>query len=709
MRDPRARAALAKSSSRGSASRSFRPGQEQVVETLLAGRSALAVFPTGAGKSLCYQLPALLLDGVTVVVSPLIALMKDQIDQLEARGIDAARLDSSLGADESREVGERLRAGRLKLLYVAPERFNNERFLAQLEHATISLFAVDEAHCISEWGHNFRPDYLKLAERARELGAERVLALTATATPAVVDDIRAGFQIAESDAVITGFYRPNLTLLTTPTDAASRDQRLIERLRERPPGSTIVYVTLQRTALRVAALLAAAGLPARPYHAGMDTDERVAVQEWWTASDRNIVVATIAFGMGIDKADVRYVYHLNLPKGLESYSQEIGRAGRDGIAEHLRALRLPGRRSDARELHLRRHPDARGDRRPARRGLRATRPTPSSPSRSTSSPVGYDVRPLVLKTILTYLELDGLLRQGTPFYAGYSFRPTSESFEPVFDAFDGERADFLRRLVASGKQGRIWTSLDPDVSAAALGEQRSRIVAALGTPRGATADRAAGRRRTAALHDRRSGRLQRDELLDRLVERFERREQVETDRIRRVLSLVTHDGCQVNDLVGYFGEAREEPCGHCSFCLTGTAQAAPCRGRDAADRRARRCARARIAPWRAPGGARRASTARALPVRHHEPGHHEGEADPRRPVRQLSPTAGSPTSSPGARRGGLALPRVLRSPLTGRPSRRPPRARSRCRSPRTSPPSSAQVTSGFMSNERLTWSSSRRT
>jgi ATP-dependent DNA helicase RecQ len=242
---------------------SFRPGQEQVVEALLAGRSALAVFPTGGGKSLCYQLPALLLDGVTVVVSPLIALMKDQIDFLVRHGVDAARLDSSLGADEARDVAERLRNGRLELLYVAPERFNNERFLAQLEGTKIALFAVDEAHCISEWGHNFRPDYLKLAVRARGLGAERVLALTATATPAVVADICKGFSIAEGDAVVTGFYRPNLTLLTTPVPAEARDQLLIDRLRERPPGPTIVYVTLQRTASRVATLLAAAGLPAR--------------------------------------------------------------------------------------------------------------------------------------------------------------------------------------------------------------------------------------------------------------------------------------------------------------------------------------------------------------------------------------------------------------------------------------------------------------
>ncbi|HEX7525704.1 MAG TPA: ATP-dependent DNA helicase RecQ, partial [Gaiellaceae bacterium] len=409
---------------------SFRPGQQHVVESLLAGRSALAVFPTGAGKSLCYQLPALMLDGVTVVVSPLIALMKDQIDFLAGQGIDAARLDSSIGLDEARSVSDRLRAGTLKLLYVAPERFNNERFLAQLGETKIALFAVDEAHCISEWGHNFRPDYLKLAVRARELGAERVLALTATATPAVVADIRAGFGIEEADAVVTGFYRPNLTLLTTPVNAAGRDQALIDRLRERPPGSTIVYVTLQRTALRVASLLAAGGLPARPYHAGMTAEDRVDVQEWWSGSDHNVVVATIAFGMGIDKSDVRYVYHLNLPKGLESYSQEIGRAGRDDAPSICELFACA---DDVATLENFAYGDT-----PTRDALAGLLAEVFAHEDGEQFAVAehdlagrHDVRPLVLKTVLTYLELDGFLQQGTPFYAGYSLRPTSGSLDDV--------------------------------------------------------------------------------------------------------------------------------------------------------------------------------------------------------------------------------------------------------------------------------------
>ena len=553
----------------------FRPGQEQVVEALLAGRSALAVFPTGGGQE-----PLLPAAGAVAGRDDDRGLAADRADERSDRLSASEAASTPRGSTRASTPPTSGRpstgsaSGSLKLLYVAPERFNNERFLAQLARTRISLFAVDEAHCISEWGHNFRPDYLKLAERARELAAERVLALTATATPAVVADIRAGFDIEEADAVVTGFYRPNLTLLTTAIAAGERDARLVERLRERPSGSTIVYVTLQRTAVRIAEHLAGAGLPARPYHAGMDAEERAAVQEWWTGSAEAIVVATIAFGMGIDKADVRYVYHYNLPKSLESYSQEIGRAGRDGKESICELFACP---DDVPTLENFAYGDT-----PTREALT------SLLAEVLDHPVGvefavseyelsvrHDLRPLVLKTVLTYIELDGVLRQGTPFYAGYRLRPLGDmTLEEVYGRFDEARAAFLRRLIATGKTGRTWTTLAPDDAAAELGEERSRILAALEylDEQGLIELQPAEvRQRYTILALPGSA----AEIVESLLERFARRERAETGRIDDVLALVTHDGCQVCSLVGYFGETRTEPCRHCSHCLTGRAQQLP--------------------------------------------------------------------------------------------------------------------------------------
>jgi len=541
----------------------FRPGQLEVIEALRTHSAALAVFPTGGGKSLCYQLPALLFAGVTLVVSPLIALMKDQIDYLRRLGIKAARLDSTLSTAEVRASSEQLRSGELDLLYVAPERFNNEGFLSDLRRSRIALFAVDEAHCISEWGHNFRPDYLKLADTARDLRVERVLALTATATPAVVEDICRAFDIPAECAFVTGFHRPNLTLLTTPVSRLERDPKLMELLQARPAGPTIVYVTLQKTAEHVAQSLARAGLPARAYHAGMDTESRTEVQEWWTASKRAIVVATIAFGMGIDKADVRYVYHYNLPKSLESYSQEIGRAGRDGASSIVELLACA---ADVATLANFAYGDT-----PSRSALAAViaELLDAGPAFDVSLPdlsARHDVRPLVMRTILTYLELLGVLRQGTPFYASYAARPI-QPLDATLGALSGEPRQFAQRLFDAAKKGRIWYSLNAGQVAQALGAERERVVRALHylDEHGWIELRASEPR----LRFTRSGGSAADTeaLVAKLHERFERREAQDIERIQHVVTLVTEVGCQTAALVGYFGETLAEPCGHCTSCL----------------------------------------------------------------------------------------------------------------------------------------------
>ncbi|MDQ6673760.1 MAG: RecQ family ATP-dependent DNA helicase [Chloroflexota bacterium] len=549
----------------------FKPGQRKVIDALITEGAALAVFPTGGGKSLCYQLPALAFEGVTVVVSPLIALMKDQIDYLQARGIAAARLDSSLSAAESRKVIDDLRAARLRILYVAPERFNNERFLNDLRRTRIALFAVDEAHCISEWGHNFRPDYLKLAETARQLGAERVLALTATATPLVVKDICAGFAIPPDCAVVTGFYRPNLSLYITPVTVAERAAVLRERLVSRPPGPSIVYVTLQRVAEQVADRLAKEGLPARAYHAGMAADARTETQEWWMASGRGIVVATIAFGMGIDKADVRYVYHYNLPKSLESYSQEMGRAGRDGQPSIVELLACP---ADVPTLENFAYGDT-----PTVDALRCVVSTllEAGPTFDVSLfelSTRHDIRPLVLRTVLTYLELLGVLRQGTPFYAGYEAKPLRPLGE-ILTRFSGERRDFLSRVFAAAKKGRIWYGLNPVDVAARVGSDRERVVRAVEylEEQGLVELRASEPRLRFARAD--AGSNDSRSLVAALAERFQRREELEIQRLQQVLRLVEHPGCQSAALVAYFGQDLEAACGHCTFCESGLAQRLP--------------------------------------------------------------------------------------------------------------------------------------
>ncbi|MEO8184912.1 MAG: RecQ family ATP-dependent DNA helicase [Deltaproteobacteria bacterium] len=544
----------------------FLPGQREVIQALELHGRALAVFPTGAGKSLCYQLPALAFEGVTLVVSPLIALMKDQIDWLTRHGIAAARLDSSLGPAELAQVGRALERGTLNLLYVAPERFQNERFLQSLTRLRIALFAIDEAHCISEWGHNFRPEYLKLASSARSVGAERVLALTATATPAVVRDVCSAFDIPASAAIVTGFYRSNLELVIELTRPEERDARLLERLRQRAPGSSIVYVTLQKTAERVAASLRDAGLPARAYHAGLEPAERSAIQDQWMSSDRGIVVATIAFGMGIDKANVRYVYHYNLPKGLESYSQEIGRAGRDGQPSIVELLACA---ADVPMLENFAYGDTPTE--SALRGVVTDLLERGETFALNLTELGdrYDVRPLVLRTALTYLELLGVFRQGTPFYSGYRLRPTLPT-EELSAQFSGEPARFLDALLQHAKRGRSWLSFDPEALASTLGQPRERIIRALEVleERGYGVLEASDVRhrftRSGATPS--AGAPDLEQLVAELRARFERREANEVQRIAQVLRLVHTPTCLSNALVAHFGELRDAPCGHCSRC-----------------------------------------------------------------------------------------------------------------------------------------------
>ncbi len=310
---------------------SFRPGQEEAIRAVLEGRDTLAVMPTGGGKSLCYQVPALMQESLTVIVSPLISLMKDQVDSLLQSSVgEAATLHSGLSPEERWEVERRVRAGEIKMLYVAPERLRSLEFVLALRRAGVGLFVVDEAHCISEWGHNFRPDYLFLPRAIRDLGNPPVLALTATATPRVREDILRALKMRSPEVVVTSFNRPNLTYrVLSAKDKKDKLPLIFDVIRRSPPPG-IVYATTRKECEELATSLRRSGVDAAAYHAGMGPTERSDVQERFMTDELSVVVATVAFGMGVDKPNVRFVVHSSVPGSLPAYIQESGRAGRDG-------------------------------------------------------------------------------------------------------------------------------------------------------------------------------------------------------------------------------------------------------------------------------------------------------------------------------------------------------------------------------------------
>jgi ATP-dependent DNA helicase RecQ len=309
----------------------FREGQDDVIEAVLAGQDVIVVMPTGGGKSLCYQLPALLFPGLTLVISPLIALMKDQVDALNARDIAATYINSSLSYDDQLARLRGMSRGEYRLVYIAPERFRNARFVESLKGCKISLFAVDEAHCISQWGHDFRPDYLRLREAADALGRPRIIALTATATPQVRSDIAAQLGLKKASHFIAGFDRHNLTLRVEPWKNENDRITTAYQIVKRAKGSGIIYCSTRKAVDEVSGKLQRQGLTVGAYHAGLDEAKRARMQDYFMAGDLDVIVATNAFGMGVDKSDIRFVTHYNLPGSIEAYYQEVGRAGRDGL------------------------------------------------------------------------------------------------------------------------------------------------------------------------------------------------------------------------------------------------------------------------------------------------------------------------------------------------------------------------------------------
>ncbi|KIQ33750.1 RecQ family ATP-dependent DNA helicase [Pseudomonas viridiflava] len=542
----------------------FRPGQEAAISAVLAGRSAAAIFPTGSGKSLCYQLPALMLPHLTLVVSPLLALIQDQLAFLQRHGISAASIDSAQSREDVAQVMARARSGELKILMISVERLKNERFRQFITQVPISLLVVDEAHCISEWGHNFRPDYLKLPDYQREFNIPQALLLTATATPQVIIDMQKKFAIAPQDVVTTGFYRPNLHLWVEPVAGRDKRRRLVEWLSDRGGQPTIVYVTLQKTAEYIAAHLQQNGLPASAYHAGLPNDKRESIQKQFMSGQLNCIVATIAFGMGIDKSDIRNVVHFDLPKSIENYSQEIGRAGRDGAASDCLVL---ANRDSLNVLENFVYGDT-----PEREGIARVLDDLLAARHDGQwefllNPLAdlSNIRQLPLKTLLVQLELRGIIAPRYAYFAEYRFKFLIEPAE-LMARFEGERRQFVEAVIQTSSRARTWATVDFDALYQQYGAERGRVVTALDYFQEKGWIELESKQMTEVYSLLRTD-FDPDALSNELHVYFSEHETTEVARIHSMLEVFASDQCLTHRLARYFGDDNApERCGHCSVC-----------------------------------------------------------------------------------------------------------------------------------------------
>ena len=546
---------------------SFRSGQKQTIEQLLSGHSTLSIFPTGSGKSLCYQLTALHLPHLTLVVSPLLALMKDQLEFLASKGIGAASIDSTLKGNQAQEVMAGVRNGAIKILMVSVERFKNERFRQFIQSVPVSMLVVDEAHCISEWGHNFRPDYLKLPSYRQELNIPLTLLLTATATQKVKLDMAEKFAIHEHHTVQTGFYRNNLDLTVLPVSSADKNAVLTEQLLQQS-GCGIVYVTLQHSAEQVAGYLQQAGINACAYHAGFDSDRRSQIQADFMAEKIQVIVATIAFGMGIDKSNIRFVFHYDLPKSIENYSQEIGRAGRDGQSSSCITLaNLDGLNTVENFVY--------GDT-PELSAIEFVIESIKSEIQVSQYDSKWElqllqlsnasnIKQLPLKTLLVQLELAGVIESVYAYFADFKIK-LLQPIEQILAAFNEQRKEFLSVIFKATAFKKVWGSLNFDTLLQDKSIDRNRVIAALEYLQEQQLIVLETSRMTEVFKVD-SVELLNPNLANDLFNYFIDKEEKEIARIAGLVQFFQLDTCLSHNLSRYFDDDKvPAKCGHCTVC-----------------------------------------------------------------------------------------------------------------------------------------------